>query len=124
VLKIKRLALAAEGDAVGSFGWVEVEPGGRKRRAGRPITGRTAQPDRVLAWPIIARPWKVLPAIWPPRFPDRGDGPLGFYAGIFMPSGGGISHAPDEFNELFELAARAQLLLDTIRQIDATLTYA
>ena len=37
---------------------------------------------------------------------------------LFVPSRGGVSHAPDEYTELAQLARGAQLLLDTIRETD------
>jgi len=41
---------------------------------------------------------------------------------LFVPSRGGVSHAPDEYTELAQLARGAQLLLDTIREADQYLS--
>lgn len=41
---------------------------------------------------------------------------------LFVPSRGGISHAPDEYTEPRHLAAGAQLLLDTIQDADSHLS--
>lgn len=163
VLEVRRLALAAAGEAVGTVGRVDVEPGatnvvpGRARlrielrsgdegrlaslrdaveAAARRVAeehglGVAVDPwDRMGAQPLDARvvaaveeaaaarglrvvrmpSWAGHDAkILAPRVP----------AGVlFVPSRGGVSHAPDEDTAPADLAQGAQVLLDAIRLLD------
>jgi beta-ureidopropionase / N-carbamoyl-L-amino-acid hydrolase len=166
VLEIRRLALAAEGDAVGTVGRVEVEPGGtnvvpgtarlrvelrsgeepRLRQLRAAVEGAAHRLAGEYALTAAIDPWdhmtavpldagirdvaldsarrRGLRAITMPSWAGHDakilapHHPVGL---IFVPSKNGVSHAPDEFTHPTQLAAGAQILLDTVRGIDAAL---
>lgn len=166
VLEVRRLALATAGEAVGTVGRVEAEPGstnvvpgkalvrvelrsGRETlletlRAGVEAAARRLAADYGLE--AIVDPWDHAPAV--PLHPglhaialeaaaSRGLRAISMpsWAGhdakvlaphvptalLFVPSVGGISHAPDEHTAPSHLAAGAQVLLDVLCRLDDNL---
>jgi hydantoinase/carbamoylase family amidase len=166
VLEVRRIALATAGEAVGTVGRVEVEPGSTnvipgkatvrvELRSGREelleaLRAEVEAAARRLAaeytLETIVEPWDHAPAV--PLHPGlqamaleaaarRGLRAISMpsWAGhdakilaphvptalLFVPSVGGVSHAPGEYTTPSHLTAGAQVLLDVLCRLDSDL---